>query len=146
MIVKCYNVPYTLLTLRREYNLHLIVFHFVQWCHVSNSFGDDDTDKLPRKQIIGGCHSTNKCRCICLFLFINLLFYFTYTYICERSPTASCYKSKRPNGKNTWHNMTLYKLQFTIGRMADGKVSMFEENSLVKSYIKNIFPYFVSLL
>ena len=27
------------------------MFHFVQWCHESNSFGDDDTDKLPRKQI-----------------------------------------------------------------------------------------------
>ena len=69
MIVKCYNVPYTLLTLRREYNLLLIVFHFVQWCHVSNSFGDDDTDKLPRKRIIGGCHSTNKC--LYIFIIIN---------------------------------------------------------------------------
>ena len=78
MIVKCYNVPYTLLTLRREYNLHLIVFHFVQWCHVSNSFGDDDTDKLPRKQIIGGCHSTNKCWCIFIYVYFCLsIYYFT---------------------------------------------------------------------
>ena len=29
------------------------MFHFVQWCRESNPFGDDDTDKLPRKQIIG---------------------------------------------------------------------------------------------
>ena len=38
------------------------MFHFVQWCHESNSFGDDDTDKLPRKQIIGDCHITNNCQ------------------------------------------------------------------------------------
>ena len=114
------------------------MFRFVQWCHEPNSFGDDDTNKLPRKQIIGGCHITNNCQYfyMCLLSFINLLLHITQTYICEGSPTASKYKAKRPNSKNTSHNMTLYKLQSTVGRMAYGKVSMFEENSLVTSYVQ----------
>ena len=78
MIVKCYNVPCTSRTLWREYNHHLIMFRFVQWCHEPNSFGDDDTNKLPRKQIIGGCHITNNCQ----YPFFICVYYHLLIYYC----------------------------------------------------------------